>query len=327
MGVDKRTAMKKIPPKLYNTDVNVLEAAFDRTKYVFDHYADDKIFVNFSGGKDSTCVFFIAMQYAQKLGRKFNVIFIDQEFENNTTIDFIEKIRQDYAHCIVKFYWVCPHMWRKITFLDDRVIEVWAKDENKNVRPFPSDCFHHDMTERMPKKSSLIRKISASFYAKQKINNSAFLLGLRANESLRRYVAVTSKDGIEGISWSSKGTGGGNMNFYPIYDWYDKDDWKYISDNQFPYNPIYDLHYQKNVPVQEMRTSSILNIHALKKLSMIKEIDIQYYDMIVKKIADVAILEDKQVVEERVKHAKAVKKKGASKEHNTEHFNRLKKEL
>lgn len=319
--------MKKEPVKLYNRDKNVLDASFERIKYVFDNYPDENIFVNFSGGKDSTCVLFLVFQYAQQLGRKFNIIFIDQEFENNTTINFIESIRQNYKDKYIKFYWVCPRMWRKITFLDDRVIEVWAKDESKNVRPLPSDCYHHDMTKKMPKKSSLIRKISASFYAEQKLTGCAFFLGLRANESLRRYVAVTSREGIKDIPWSSRGTGLRNMNFYPIYDWYDKDDWKFINDYKLPYNPIYDLYYQKNIPVQEMRTSSILNLHALKKLSIIKEVDIEYYDMIVKKIADVAILEDKQVVIEKVKKAKAIKKRGASKEHNMIHFNRLKEEL
>lgn len=319
--------MKKPPIKLYNKDISVLDAANSRLQYVFDNYPDDKIFVNFSGGKDSTCVLFLAFMFAEKINRKFNIIFIDQEFENNTTIQFIEEIRQNYNDKYLKFFWVCPHMWRKITFLDDRVIEVWANDESKNVRPFPDDIFHHDMTAKMPKKSSLIRKISASFYAEQKINNCAFFLGLRANESLRRYVAVTSRDGIPGISWSSIGSGKGNMNFYPIYDWYDKDDWKFIHDFKMPYNPIYDLYYQKNIPVQEMRTSSILNLHALKKLSIIKEIDIEYYDMIVKKIADIAIMEDKQVVIEKVKKAKEIKSRGASKEHNMIHFNRMKEEL
>jgi predicted phosphoadenosine phosphosulfate sulfurtransferase len=316
-----------IPIKIYDKEKSVYDGAMERIKYVFDHYADDKIFVNFSGGKDSTVTLFLAMEHARSLGRKFNIIFIDQEFENNTTITFIEQIRERYKDEYLKFYWVCPRMWRKITFLDDRVIEVWAVDESKNVRPFPNDCYHHDMTKKMPKKSGLIMKISASFYAEQGINNCAFLLGLRANESLRRYVAVTSREGIPGIPWSSHGKGVGNMNFYPIYDWYDRDDWKYIIDNNYPYNPIYDLYYQKNVPVQEMRTSSILNIHALKKLSMIKEIDIEYYDMVVKKIADVAIMEDKEVVIKKVKHAKAVKKRGASREHNMKQFERLKNEL
>lgn len=319
--------MKKIIPKLYNTAVNVQEAAMERIRYVFDHYTDEKIFVNFSGGKDSTCVLFLIMQYARRHGRKFNIIFIDQEFESSTTIRFIEQVREQYKDDYLKFYWVCPNMWRKLTFLDDRVIEVWSRDESKNVRPFPKDIYHHDMRMKMPKKSGLIMKISASFYAEQKINDCAFLLGLRADESLRRYVAVTSRDGIEGISWSSRGKGKGNFNFYPIYDWYDKDDWKFIIDNKLPYNPTYDHYYQKNIPVQEMRTSSIINIHALKKLSMIKEVDIEYYDMIVKKISDIAIMEDKQVVVEKVKQAKAIKKRGASKEHNMKHFNRLRDEL
>lgn len=318
---------KHIPTKLYNTEKNVLEAAKERVKYVFDHYPDEKIFVNFSGGKDSTCVLFLCFQYAEQYGRKFNIIFIDQEIENIKTVEYHEYIREKYRANYIKYYWVCPNMWRKVTFLDDKVIEVWAKDETKNVRPFPADIYHHDMTMKMPKKSSLIRKISASFYAEQKINDCAFLLGLRAEESLRRYVAVTSRDGIEGIPWSSKGTGKGNMNFYPIYDWYDKDDWKYIVDNNIPYNKVYDLYWQKNIPVQEMRTASILNTNALKKIEIIKEIDIEYYDMIVKKIADIAIMEDKEIRVAKIEKAKALKKRGASKEHNMKHFNRLKNEL
>lgn len=318
---------KHIPTKLYNTEKNVLEAAIERIKYVFDHYPDEKIFINFSGGKDSTCVLFLCFQYAKHHGRKFNVIFIDQEIENIKTVEYHEYIRENYRNSYLKYYWVCPNMWRKVTFLDDKVIEVWAKDESKNVRPFPSDSIHHDMTMKMPKKSSLIRKISASFYAEQKINDCAFLLGLRAEESLRRYVAVTSRDGIPGIPWSSKGTGKGNMNFYPIYDWYDKDDWKYIVDHNIPYNKVYDLYWQKNIPVQEMRTASILNTNALKKIEIIKEIDIEYYDMIVKKIADIAIMEDKEIRVAKIEKAKALKKRGASKEHNMKHFNRMKNEL
>lgn len=317
----------RIPTKIYNHQKDVYSAALERIKYVFDNYSDDKIYVNFSGGKDSTCVLFLCFEYAEKLGRKFNIIFIDQEIENPRTIDYHEYIRENYRDKYLKYIWVCPRMWRKVTFLDDRVIEVWANDENMNVRPLPNDCFHHDMTMKMPKKSGLIRKISGSFYAEQKIRNCAFILGLRAEESLRRYIAVTSKDGIEGISWSSKGTGKGNMNFYPIYDWYDKDDWKYILDNNIPYNKIYDYYWQKNIPVQEMRTASILNINALKKITLIKEVDIEYYDMIVRKIADIAIMEEKEIRVQKIEKAKAIKKRGSSREHNMKHFERLKREL
>lgn len=319
--------MKKIPIKIYATDKSVLDASTERIKYIFDNYSDEKIFVNFSGGKDSTCVLFLTMQYAKSINRKFNIIFIDQEFESNTTISFIEHIREHYKNDYLKFYWVCANMWRKITFLNDRVIEVWNKDESKNVRPFPKNIFHHDMLKKMPKRSGMIMKISSSFYAKQKINNCAFLLGLRANESLRRYVAVTSHDGIDGISWSSIGKGKGNFNFYPIYDWYDKDDWKFIIDNNLPYSKVYDHYYQKNIPVQEMRTSSILNIHALKKLSMIKEVDIDYYDMIVRKISDVAIMEDKEIVIQKVREAKLNKKLANPRNENEKKFNKLKEEL
>lgn len=315
--------MRKVP-KVYDREKNVYERAMERVSLVFEKYSDENIFINFSGGKDSSIILYLSIEYAIKHNRKFNVLFLDQELEHQITIDYIERIREKYKEYFVRFYWLCPIMYRKITFLDDRVIEVWGKGK---TREFPEDAYIHDMRNRAPKKNGLVRKIMKSFLTKEKIKNSAFVLGLRANESIRRYTAATMGNALEGISWSRQGDGVNNIKFYPIYDWYDKDIWKYIGDNQLDYNRIYDMYYLKNLPISEMRSSSVINVHALKKIDIIKEMDIDYYNVLYKRISDIEMMQDKQVAEQKVFVAKMTKKKKLGKQKTLELWERLKEEL
>lgn len=313
-----------IVPKIYDREKNVYERAMERISLVFERYTDDKIIINFSGGKDSSIVLYLAIEYARKNGRKFNVLFLDQELEHQITIDYIERVREHYADFFIKFYWLCPIMYRKITFLDDRVIEVWGKG---CTRQLPKDAYVHDMRNRAPKKNGLVKKIIKSFLTKERITDSAFILGLRANESIRRYTAATMGNAMDGISWSRHGEGQNNIKFYPIYDWYDKDIWKYIGDNGLDYNRIYDMYYLKNLPISEMRSSSVINVHALKKISIIKEMDIDYYNVLYKRISDIEMMEDKTVAEQKVTVAKMTKKKKLGKQKTLELWDRLKDEL
>jgi predicted phosphoadenosine phosphosulfate sulfurtransferase len=313
-----------IVPKIYDREKNVYDRAMERMALVFERYTDDKIIINFSGGKDSSIVLYLAIEYARQHGRKFNVLFLDQELEHQITIDYIERVREQYADFFIKFYWLCPIMYRKITFLDDRVIEVWG---NGCTRQFPKDAYIHDMRNRAPKKNGLVKKIIKSFLTKERITDSAFILGLRANESIRRYTAATMGNAVEGVSWSRQGEGQNNIKFYPIYDWYDKDIWKYIGDNGLDYNRIYDMYYLKNLPISEMRSSSVINVHALKKVSIIKEMDIDYYNVLYKRISDIEMMEDKTVAEQKVAVAKMTKKKKLGKEKTLELWDRLKEEL
>ena len=311
--------------KKYDNQKSVFKAAIERTEKIFELYEDDKIVVMFSGGKDSTAILFLTLIVAQKLNRKFSVFFVDQEFENNVTVNFVDFIRENYKEYFVNFTWLCATMWRKISFLEERVIEVWSDDEKENIRPFPEYCTRHDMRNKMPKRSSLLKKITASYLAEQKMNGYAFILGLRAEESLRRYIAVTSYAGIENINWSSKGNGARNYNFYSIYDWYEKDVWKFIHDYEIPYNKIYDIYFQKNLPFSEMRTASIINTHELKKISIQKEIDIDYYEAILKKLGAVAMFEEKSIAKIAVENAQKLRKQRMNKEDNKLKYGKFKR--
>jgi predicted phosphoadenosine phosphosulfate sulfurtransferase len=43
------------------------------------------------------------------------------------------------------------------------------------------------------------------------------------------------------------------VNFYPIYDWHVTDVWRFIHDEDLPYNHVYDLMYLAGVPFTEQR--------------------------------------------------------------------------
>lgn len=57
--------------------LNVLEAARQRISWTFDVFP--RIYVSFSGGKDSTVMLHLVMDEAIKRGRKIGVLFVDLE--------------------------------------------------------------------------------------------------------------------------------------------------------------------------------------------------------------------------------------------------------
>lgn len=59
---------------------NVLEGAKERIAYTFDNF--EKIYISFSGGKDSTLMLHLVMDEAIKRGRKIGCLFVDLEGRN-----------------------------------------------------------------------------------------------------------------------------------------------------------------------------------------------------------------------------------------------------
>jgi len=67
--------------------ISVYQAAQERIAWTFDTF--DKIYLSFSGGKDSTVMLHLVMAEAEKRGRKVGLLFIDWECQLTLTVDFV----------------------------------------------------------------------------------------------------------------------------------------------------------------------------------------------------------------------------------------------
>ena len=84
--------------------MNVYDAAKERIAYTFDHF--EKIFVSFSGGKDSTAMLHLVMEEAQKRNRKVGCMLIDFEAQYKHTADHAREMFDRCAEWL-DVHWIC----------------------------------------------------------------------------------------------------------------------------------------------------------------------------------------------------------------------------
>ncbi len=240
-------------------ELNVMDAAVERTNYVFDNFK--KVVCSFSGGKDSTVMFHIMADEARKRGRRFAVMVVDFEAQYKLTADHIENLLRDYADCIDPF-WIClpMHLRNGASNFEPWWI-CWDAGRRADwVREFPTTCvkdmnalpfFHKGM------EFEEFVVLFADWYSAGE--PSANLIGIRADESLNRYRTVASpsflkkKEMFHGKPWTTKVTEN-SYNVYPIYDWRTQDIWVYHRKNpDKKHNPIYDLMHQAGVSPSQQR--------------------------------------------------------------------------
>jgi predicted phosphoadenosine phosphosulfate sulfurtransferase len=82
------------------------------------------------------------------------------------------------------------------------------------------------------------------------------LVGIRADESLNRFITISSQRKqrfADDKPWTTSAPGGHAWYIYPIYDWKTADIWTWFAKSGLSYNPLYDLMYQAGVPLRYMR--------------------------------------------------------------------------
>jgi predicted phosphoadenosine phosphosulfate sulfurtransferase len=113
------------------------------------------------------------------------------------------------------------------------------------------------------------------------------LVGLRADEGITRYRAVTKYAGYKGLRWCT--VQNEIKKFYPIYDWTIYDVWKFIYEFNLPYNKIYDLMFQANYSIySEMRVSNLIHEKSYKCLVDLPKFEPETYNKLCKRIAGIA---------------------------------------
>lgn len=116
-------------PKNY-LGINVLEAARQRISKVFDDFT--RIYVSYSGGKDSTVMLHLVMDEAVKRGRKVGVLLVDLEGMYKITIEHIQRCFDMYAD-YVEPYWVClPIALRNAVSVYEPKWQCWEPGREKD---------------------------------------------------------------------------------------------------------------------------------------------------------------------------------------------------
>lgn len=236
--------------------IDVLTAAKARVVFTFDNF--ERIFVSFSGGKDSTVMLHLVAEEAIKRGRKFAVMLIDFEAQYKYTSDNAATIFEEYKDHI-ELYWIClPMALRNAVSNFEPSWTCWDPAREKDwVRPLPtvpgviSDPeFFPFFSPRMEFEEFII--LFAEWYGQGE--PTAAFIGIRADESLNRFrtIAIHDKETFQGKRWTTKVVDEA-YNVYPIYDWKTSDIWAYHAKTGKCHNRIYDLMHQAGVPFSQQR--------------------------------------------------------------------------
>lgn len=242
--------------KIYQT-YNVLQGAQERIKTAFDTY--ERLYISFSGGKDSTVLMHLVLEEAKKRNRKVGVLIIDLEAQYEYTIDHINKMVDLYKDNI-DLHWFCGELLLRnaVTNFEPRWVcwdeckkDVWVREKPVQA----SDLTQYDFyVPKMEFEELMV--IFGEWYSKHGKYLTGGFIGIRANESLHRYRAIVSrKEGLtmKGHKWTTK-IAKNLYNLYPIYDWKTEDIWVYHGQNpEKPHNKIYDQMTKAGVKLSDQR--------------------------------------------------------------------------
>ena len=234
---------------------NVYDETLKRISYIFDNF--HRIYISFSGGKDSSVMMHMVMAEAIKRKRKVGLLFIDLEGQYKITIDFIESMINDYKNYI-DLFWVClPISLRNAVSVfepkwicwDDNARDIWIRD-------LPRNSIHDEKYFPFFEKGMEFEDFTPKFgewYSKGK--KTACFVGIRSDESLNRYRAIANKKKkmFSNKCWTTKMFETNVYNCYPIYDWKTKDIWTYNAKFKKTYNKLYDLMHKAGLSIHQQR--------------------------------------------------------------------------
>jgi predicted phosphoadenosine phosphosulfate sulfurtransferase len=234
-------------------EIDVLAATRERISFVFDSF--EKIYVSFSGGKDSTVTLHLVMEEAIKRNRIVGVLIVDLEAQYTATINHIEEIVGLYKSHI-NLHWCClPILLRNaVTNFEPRWIPWDASKKDIWVRPMPK-CAKtgEDYPWFVPgMEFEEIVVLWGAWYGQGAL--TAGFVGIRADESLNRFrtIAVFDKETFEGRRYTTR-IEDRVYNVYPIYDWKTEDIWRFHAQTGLPYNSVYDQMHKAGVKLSQQR--------------------------------------------------------------------------
>lgn len=235
--------------------INVYEAALERIRFTFDNF--DRIYLSFSGGKDSTAMLHLVMSEAIKRNRKIGLLVVDLEAQYKLTMDHIQDCINIYIESI-DLYWIClPLHLRNAVSVFEPFWLCWDDEKKKDwVRQIPKQSISDQKYFPFFRKGMEFEEFVIEFgewYSENK--NTACLVGIRADESLNRFRSIASKkkETLNGKQYTTKITNS-VYNIYPIYDWRTEDIWIFHSKfKDKRHNELYDLMQKSGLSIHLQR--------------------------------------------------------------------------
>lgn len=236
-------------------EYSVLQASRDRISKIFDSF--ERIYISFSGGKDSSVMTHLVLAEALKRNKKVGLFIIDLEAQYMDTIKHIESMVEIYKD-IIDLHWAClPMLLRNaVSNYEPRWVcwdkekkDIWVREMPKCAKTEIDYPFYEPKME-----FEEFMVLFGQWYSQGKL--TAAFIGIRADESLHRYRAIAAdKKGLtfEGYKWTTKITKL-LYNIYPLYDWKTQDIW--IFHGKFPHlihNKIYDKMNMAGVKLADQR--------------------------------------------------------------------------
>jgi len=234
--------------------IDVLTAARQRIAWVFETFP--RIYVSFSGGKDSGVMLHLVLDEAIRRERQVGVLFVDLEGQYKLTIDFVQECYDLYRAHVEPFWVALPLNMRNAVSMYEPQWMCWDPDREADWVRRPPDMaitdeeffpfFHRRMEfeEFVPD--------FGHWYSRDKL--TACFVGIRTDESLNRFrtISSVSKSCFEGRRWTTY-CGETLYNAYPIYDWRTEDVWTYCGKTGKSYNHLYDRMYQAGLSIHQQR--------------------------------------------------------------------------
>lgn len=236
-------------------DMNVYDATIQRIKYTFDNF--ERIYISFSGGKDSTVMLHMYLDEAKKRNRKIAVFIVDLEGQYKMTIDHMTEIIDNNIDYIEPYWFCYPISLRNAVSVYEPKWICWDTDKKE------------DWIRDLPKYAITDTSLIPTFYKGMEFEDfviefgewysqgkeTACCVGIRTDESLNRFrtIATDKKIKKDNLQWTTK-VSDNVFNTYPIYDWKTEDIWTYHAKNRDKrFNQLYEFMYKAGLKLSLMR--------------------------------------------------------------------------